>query len=287
MIALMEDQLISWSPWMPASFCQAQEASSVVNSCKLKYRRKKSELPSSEMIWVEISGLPVPPVLPVSAKAAYNLAAASVYPNGVLYTSDAVIASVGTRLSFLVQDASSRMTRQGPAILNIFGFIYSVLKKLEIQVQSQVISTGLGIQVVVDARVAGVAVGCDLRVEACIFRDHEHILHAGVQPEIGPGVGDLAYVVPDIDIIHPEERSILNIIIAQQLLCIPALKAGGQVVRGGIVQRGATQDLGEVARLAIEIVVVIIAQAGAQHKSGAPFLNSHIGAESEEHIRIG
>src|SRR6476619_795078 len=105
MMGLVEDQLISCKPFMPASFCHVQEASSVVNSCKFQYNLKKSELPSSLMISGEISAFPVPPVFPVSAKAPYILAKACLYPCGVLYTCRAVISFVGTRSSFFVQAA--------------------------------------------------------------------------------------------------------------------------------------------------------------------------------------
>src|ERR1700748_1154038 len=107
-MGFIDDQLISCNPWIPASPSQVQAASSVVISCRLNHIRRKSELPSSEMIWVEISGLPVPPVLPVSAKAPYTLAIPDVYPAGVEYTAEAVMSLVGFRSSVFLQEPGRR-----------------------------------------------------------------------------------------------------------------------------------------------------------------------------------
>ena len=95
-------------------------------------------------------------------------------------------------------------------MLNIFLFIYIdlIFGQLKIKVKSEYNCSGSWVEIVVNSTI-------DLWIESIVLGDHQCVLHIGTQPEVGLVVEDLTNIVANIDIIHSQERSILNVVVRQ------------------------------------------------------------------------
>ena len=148
------------------------------------------------------------------------------------------------------------------------------------QIQSQRIGTRSGISIPVDT-------AAYFWIDPRIFGDDEYILDNDTATQRAPVVDHLAEIVSNIQIVHFQEGRIVQVIIAQELRGRIPLEMGLQIIRRYIADHRTAKHIGQASIRGQELIIYIIAETGADHKTGAPFPPGHIGAETKEHVGIG
>ena len=159
----------------------------------------------------------------------------------------------------------------------------------ELQIETNHVSAGTRIEVVVYTSVAGVA---EFGVETVILRDDEGILHE----EVGAS-GDafkfacfeeVAEAVAQGDVVAAEEGGVANEVVAHGVVALSAPTefelfhgtVGPFVLHG----HAAEADVGAVAE---EVIVGVVVQTGAEREAEVPVLVDELGGEAHENVGRG
>ena len=127
---------------------------------------------------------------------------------------------------------------------------------LKIKVHAQHIGAGTRIKIIVDAAI-------DLGIHSIVFGHHQHILHIGAEAQIGFLVQHFPEIIPKADVVNPQERSVLHIVIRKVIVGTSALEAAAQYLPGTVVDvSDGIENIPDGAAARSHIIVDVVADIG-------------------------
>lgn len=147
---------------------------------------------------------------------------------------------------------------------------------LKVKVQPQHKSSWSRIKIVVNTTV-------DFRIKPLVFGYHKNILTGRINPQVHFIAKHTTGVITDANIIHSQERSILNVIIR---LVLVVEKIGIEYVRRAVAEDVVRiKDIPFHPEIGSNVVVIIITQIRPQNRAQAPFQVIQLCIETQHYLR--